>query len=64
MNILKIALFSSALIFAGAAPSFGGNGSEGNGDVNTASYSAPEGNGHVGDTAFYAQPEGNGNFVG
>jgi hypothetical protein len=46
MKIFRIALFGSALLLSGAA---------------FASYAAPEGNGHVGDTASYAAPEDNGN---
>ena len=47
MKFLKPLLLSAFLLFSG---------------VFVASYTAPEGNGHVGDTASYAAPEGNGNF--
>ncbi|WP_026608454.1 hypothetical protein [Methylocapsa acidiphila] len=59
MKILKITLFGAALVLA--APAFATYAApEGNGHVgDTASYAAPEGNGHV-DTASYAAPEGNG----
>ena len=59
MNILQIALLSAALLCLWR--SFRLHRVEGNGHVDTASYAAPEGNGHVGDTASYAAPEGNGN---
>lgn len=45
MYILKIVFLGCALLFSGAA---------------VASYAAPEGNGHVGDTATSTSPEGNG----
>jgi hypothetical protein len=59
MNILKIALLSSALAFSGGAIAGAATAPEGNGHIDTASYAAPEGTGHVGDTASYAAPEGN-----
>jgi hypothetical protein len=47
MKLLKPALLGAFLLLSG---------------VFVASYAAPEGTGHVGDTASYAAPEGNGHI--
>src|SRR5450631_406212 len=60
MNILKIAIIGSGVLFSGAALASYAT-PEGNGNFSSASYAAPEGNGNF-STASYAAPEGNGNF--